>query len=170
MTALRLPDVRLHASWSATIVEFGQTHIDGSGIFGAEHPEPTEDGCRAFVAARLADGDPARPVAEGWVHCSYRWIVEGDELVGFLALRHSLTPYLREEGGHIGYAVRPSRRREGHASRALGRALPLARELGIGQVLVTCDESNEGSRRTIERNGGGYEDSRNGKRRYWIET
>jgi predicted acetyltransferase len=27
-------------------------------------------------------------------------------------------------------------------------------ELGIGRVLVTCDDDNEGSIRTIERNGG----------------
>jgi predicted acetyltransferase len=37
-------------------------------------------------------------------------------------------------------------------------------------VLVTCDETNVGSRRTIEKIGGVYEDSRSGKRRYWIDT
>jgi len=37
-------------------------------------------------------------------------------------------------------------------------------------VLVTCDEDNVGSARTIEANGGVYEDSRQGKRRYWIPT
>jgi predicted acetyltransferase len=36
--------------------------------------------------------------------------------------------------------------------------------------LVTCDEDNVGSRRTIEGNGGRYEDSRQGKRRYWITS
>ena len=42
--------------------------------------------------------------------------------------------------------------------------------LGVDRVLVTCDEDNAGSRATIEKNGGIYEDSRNGKRRYWIST
>jgi predicted acetyltransferase len=37
-------------------------------------------------------------------------------------------------------------------------------------VLLTCDEDNAGSRATIEKNGGVYEDSRNGKRRYWIDA
>ena len=49
------------------------------------------------------------------MHCAYFWITDGDEMVGFLALRHALTPWLLEEGGHIGFSVRPSRRRQGHA-------------------------------------------------------
>jgi hypothetical protein len=43
-------------------------------------------------------------------------------------------------------------------------------ELGISRVLVTCDEDNAGSRATIEKNGGIYEDSRGGKRRYWLDA
>ena len=34
---------------------------------------------------------------------------------------------------------------------------------------ITDGEDNAASRRTIERNGGIYEDSRKDKRRYWIE-
>ena len=45
-----------------------------------------------------------------------------------------------------------------------------AAELGLDRVLVTCDEDNVAVPRTIERNGGVYEDTRNGKRRYWIAT
>jgi predicted acetyltransferase len=66
--------------------------------------------------------------------------------------------------------VRPSRRREGHASRAVALALIRAKELGLERVLLTCDEDNVGSRLTIENAGGVYEDSRKDKRRYWIAT
>jgi len=45
-------------------------------------------------------------------------------------------------------------------------------ELGIDPVLVTCDIDNVGSRRTIEKNGGVYEDTRttgpDTVKRYWI--
>jgi predicted acetyltransferase len=51
----------------------------------------------------------------------------------------------------------------------LALALVEAKGLGLEQVLLTCDEDNDGSRLTIERNGGVYEDSRKGKRRYWID-
>ena len=102
------------------------------------------------------------------MECSFFWIADGDEVVGFLALRHRLNEWLLNEGGHIGFSVRPSRRREGHAHQALKLALPGAKRLGLDRVLLTCDEDNDGSRLTIEGNGGVYEDSRNGKRRYWI--
>lgn len=89
---------------------------------------------------------------------------------GRLDIRHRLTPALLVVGGHIGYAVRPSARRQGHATAMLRAALPVAHELGIVQALVTCDASNEGSRRAIERNGGVLEDQRGAKLRFWIAT
>ena len=38
------------------------------------------------------------------------------------------------------------------------------------EVLLTCLEDNLGSRAVIEGNGGRYEDTRAGVRRYWIPT
>jgi predicted acetyltransferase len=52
----------------------------------------------------------------------------------------------------------------------LAAALPISRDLGIDRVLVTCDPDNVGSRRTIEKNGGEFEDQRGTKLRYWIAT
>ncbi|MBB6628446.1 GNAT family N-acetyltransferase [Nocardioides sp. KIGAM211] len=167
MTALVTPDVRLHATWAAAMQEFGDGYPHGSGL-GHEVPTYDEEGCAAYVAWLL--GAAETPIREDWVPCTFLWIAEGDEVVGFLALRHTLNDWLLEEGGHIGYSVRPSRRREGHAGRALGLALPRAAALGLDRVLLTCDEDNLASRGTIEANGGAYEDSRNGKRRYWIAT
>jgi predicted acetyltransferase len=176
MTALARPDVRLHRSWAETITEFGAETVHGSGLWHGDggRVDLTETGCAAFVDLLLPYADPATELPEDRVHCDYYWITEesgaGAEVVGFLALRHSLTAWLFEEGGHIGYSVRPSRRREGIASRALGLAVRRSGELGLDRVLLTCDEDNPGSARTIEGCGGRYEDSRNGKRRYWISA
>ena len=170
MTQLVRPDVSYADSWFAAFEEFGRAFFDGSGSNGPVEGEMTRERFEALVADRLAAADPATPVKPGWVHCTFLWIVEGDEFVGNLAIRHSLTPYLLEQGGHIGYSVRPSRRREGHASRALALSLPWCRDLGIDRVLVTCDVDNEGSRRTIEANGGVQEDIRGDKRRFWIDV
>jgi predicted acetyltransferase len=176
MTALARPDVRLRPSWAATITEFGSEVLHGSGAWHGDGAplDLTEAGCAAFVAMLAPFADPATELAADRVHCDYYWITDGtgpdEEVVGFLALRHRLTAWLFEEGGHIGYSVRPSRREQGHASRALGLAVRRAAALGLDRVLVTCDEDNVGSARTIVRNGGRVEDTRNGKRRYWIDT
>jgi predicted acetyltransferase len=168
MTQLRIPDVSLHRSWAEAVAEFGEEVMHGSGLWDFDNLDTTEDGCAAVVAHLIGQGDPATELPEGRVHSNYYWITDDGEFVGYLALRHSLTQWLLDEGGHIGFSVRPSRRREGHARRALGLALTEAKELGIDRVLLTCDEDNDGSRLTIEGNGGVYEDTRKGKRRYWI--
>jgi predicted acetyltransferase len=176
MTALARPDVRLHESWAETIGEFGSETVHGSGVWHADGGplDLTAEGCAAFVELLLPYADPEVELPEDHVHCDYYWITDGvgagEQVVGFLALRHRLNGWLLEEGGHIGYSVRPSRRQQGHATRALALAVRRSAELGLDRVLVTCDDDNLASARTIERNGGIQEDVRNGKRRYWIDT
>ena len=169
MTALSRPDLTLHRSWAEGVAEYGEEFMHGSGLWALENLDTTEDGCATVVEYLLAQEDHATELPENIVHCSYYWITDAGEFVGYLALRHSLTQWLLDEGGHIGFSVRPARRRQGHARRALALALIEAKELGLERVLLTCDEDNDGSRLTIEGNGGVYEDSRNGKRRYWID-
>jgi len=108
--------------------------------------------------------------AAGLVPSTTLWWVSGQDYLGRLAIRHRLTPRLLDLGGHIGYEVRPTARRRGHATRMLAAALPLAAKLGSDRVLVTCDEDNAASRRVIEANGGEFEDQRGIKLRYWIPT
>jgi predicted acetyltransferase len=96
------------------------------------------------------------------------WFVDGTEYLGTTMVRHELTARLRAEGGHIGYHVVPSHRRRGHATAMLAGACDWCRGLGLTEVLLTCDETNIGSRRVIEANGGKLADVTQGTCRYWI--
>ena len=75
----------------------------------------------------------------------------------------------KEEGGHIGYSIRPSQRRKGFAKLQLELGLAEARKQGLDRVLITCDEDNEASRRTILSAGGVYENTIDRSQRYWID-
>jgi predicted acetyltransferase len=119
MPALIAPTARLHTAWLEAHEEWGPgPHEDGFGLRPSDEVKsPT--GFAAWVA-RL-DHESGRAVDEtGRARCTYRWIVEGDRVLGGIALRHGFDDFVRW-AGHIGYGIRPSARRRGLATWALGR-------------------------------------------------
>jgi len=92
-----------------------------------------------------------------------------------VSIRHELNEHLRDEGGHIGYAVLAPFRRRGYATEMLRQSLIIARSLGIDRVLITCDDDNAGSMKVIESCGGRLDSLRPARpphpalRRYWID-
>ncbi|GIF14923.1 GNAT family N-acetyltransferase [Actinoplanes teichomyceticus] len=172
MIKLVKPTTRLHASWLASRDDWGRgVHQDGAGLRPGDEVDSVP-GFAAWVQRLHRQEDPAVPVEEGWVHCTYRWVVEDDRVLGAVALRHELNDFLLNAGGHIGYGIRPTARRRGLASWALGEMLGEARGIGLRRVLLTCNVENVASARTIEGHGGTLDDIRDtelGKlKRYWI--
>ncbi|ROO87799.1 putative acetyltransferase [Actinocorallia herbida] len=80
------------------------------------------------------------------------WVVDG-QYIGRISIRPDLNPGEMHDN-HIGYAIRPTRRRQGHASRMPAAALPLAFALGVDPVVIVCRSGNLASRRVVENNGG----------------
>lgn len=74
-------------------------------------------------------------------------------IVGAIHLRHFLNENLKMHGGHIGYGVIPIARGRGVATWMLRRLLTLIKNQ-YHEVLVTCDDDNKGSYKTIENCGG----------------
>lgn len=100
----------------------------------------------------------------------------GAHMVGRVSFRHTLNDFLFKIGGHIGYGVVPKFRRLGYATEMLSQALLLAPRFNIKNVLLTCDDNNVGSIKTIEACGGVLENKivvapdQPLKRRYWIKS
>ncbi len=123
----------------------------------------------------MEDRHTGKNLPKGYVRENFYLCYEGGVLVGVFSLKFELTEFLLNFGGHIGYAVRPSRRGEGLATRMLGQGLALAREFGFQRVLCVCDQDNYPSERVIQKNGGYLEDERYDPeeqvavKRYWID-
>lgn len=152
-----------------------QLHNELSDIFfhNPDHFAEWKDS----IFTKFEDLKCGRNLPEGYVPASVFWLVEEDMFIGEGSIRHRLTPSLERFGGHISYAIRPSKWRMGYGTLFLGLLLPEARKLGIDKALITCDEDNRGSARVMEKNAGVYQDTVDnhieGKprrtKRYWIQ-
>lgn len=102
-------------------------------------------------------------------------VFEGDRLIGGFNLRHILKGNLINNGGNIGYLIRPSERKKEYGSLLLSLALNEAKKIGLEKVLISCKQENVASEKVIISNGGIYEDDYYDKttketyKRFWIK-
>ena len=145
---LVLPAERWRESFLRALCEFQKEGLlwwFGGGL------ETAEQDFAGFVARKLADSSRC---GNGFVPKTHYWALMEGQFVGRITIHHELSDALRVEGGHIGYDTVPSFRGRGVATEMLRQVLPLARALGLTEVLLTCDDSNAASIRVIEKNGG----------------
>lgn len=122
------------------------------------------------------DYSQGKNLEPGHVPASSLWLMENNEFIGAVSIRHELNDFLKKFGGHVGYAIRPSKRNQGYGTKALALALTYLKEKGVKYAFVTCDEDNIASQKIIKQNGGVLQDiveipENPGKRtmRWWIE-
>ncbi len=99
-------------------------------------------------------------------------IDEIQEIYGALSLRFYLNEELFKYNGHIGYGIKPNKRNQGYGKKILSLGLEKAKEHQLDKVLITCNDENSASYKTIEACGGVLENKvykTDGYiRRYWI--
>ena len=131
MPELVLPTATVHASFLAAMDEFvAEGARDSQTAAWIEHQGPgwqDPEVFADFVTEVIADAEEDRPRPARYVPSTTLWWIDGDAYLGRLAIRHRLNDFLLDVGGHIGYDVRPSARRQGHATAMLRAALPWAR-------------------------------------------
>ena len=167
MPELVVPRLSAAASVRAAAIDHGDDAMD---LYRDKVAAMTDAELPGYVEALLADTRERTERPDGFVPATHLWWVDGDRFLGRLHIRHRLNAFLIEEGGHIGYHVIPPARRQGHATAMLHAGLRVAAQLGIDCALLTCDETNLGSRKAIEANGGLFHDRRKDKLRYWVPT
>jgi predicted acetyltransferase len=150
-----------HRAMTAEGFEFG---------LGLAPETPWSTYLKSLEGQRVGEGVPP-----GFVPGTFLVADVTGHIVGRTSIRHSLNDHLTRVGGHIGYGVLAQYRRRGYATEILRQSLVVARSVGVGRVLVTCDDDNVGSAAVIEAIGGRLEnvvDAAPGKapkRRYWID-
>jgi predicted acetyltransferase len=75
---------------------------------------------------------------------------ETREEIGTIRLRVGSTRHLEMYAGHIGYAVHATHRGHRYACRSVRLLIPLARQLCLNPLWITCDPENDASRRSLE--------------------
>jgi predicted acetyltransferase len=175
MPKLIQPTTTVHASFVEAMKEFEAEGRSGDGSsvgrdiaeFGSRWGEPA---VFAKYVAALRSEEREETVRPGLVPCTTLWYVDGDVYLGRFAIRHRLNEPLFEQGRHIGYDIRVSARRRGHATTMLREGMAYTRRLGIDPALITCDHWNTAPRKVIEGCGGVFEDQRGDKLRYSVPT
>lgn len=113
-------------------------------------------------------------VRNDWVSHTTSIVFDDDGVAGVINMRHYLNASLRSYGGHIGYSVIPSKRRRGYAKEMVKHALEFYRlYTEEGKVMLSCNQDNIGSKKTILASGGVLEkeflhDDGNLVEIYWI--
>jgi predicted acetyltransferase len=88
-------------------------------------------------------------------------LFDDDKEIGLLQIRlkPSHSPKVPNDfASHIYYEIKPIFRNKGYGRKILELGLQEVKKLGLGKVVLTCDENNRASRKIIETNGGIFKD------------
>ena len=169
---LIIPTEKYYKSYVEAINEYEKNNVHTYDFLDESR------GSQKDIFKRLEDYRLGRNLPENYVKATFLWLVDEDEFIGEVSIRHSLTDALLRFGGNIGYGVRYSEWNKGFGTVMLSQALIYAKEaIGLKRVLITCNDNNIASARVIEKNGGILQDKiinvidniERITRRYWID-
>ena len=135
-----------------------QMFLDGSSFDGCQSLDKYDDIEKWHLNNKLIENKDTIPPGYS---IAYEYLfMEDNEVVGMINIRPEALnhKYLKDYGGHIGYSIKPSKRRLGIGTKMLKEGLKVCKDrLNLDKVLITCNKNNEGSRKIILNNNGKYE-------------
>lgn len=161
-------DARLRPSFLEAMREFETTtgRADAGGLTVRDLEGAT---CLRHYSTNLREGTSMRPGTAPLKCCEWWWVDGGpDEMtyIGRVSLTHTPAP----GQGHLRVSVRPSRRREGHGTAILKRALPFAEASRVKQVRAYADTHDMAARKMIAKCGGHLQAQQGGRLLYLFGT
>jgi predicted acetyltransferase len=144
---LELPSEKYIDSFFQAMAEFAAEGIPQISLDMTEKQFPD-------YVKRLHDQAAGKNLKEGHIPSLEFWMIDAEGYAGRIIVGLTFIPTPDRVGHHVGYAVRPSKRRLGYATTALQCLLEEARKLKITKLMPICDEANVASRKVIERNRG----------------
>lgn len=103
-----------------------------------EHDESIGDTCLVPPAEgqsfeefikQYDDREKGANLPPGYVRETMFWLIDNDEFIGRVSVRHELNENLKQVGGHIGYYIRPSQRNKGYGKKILALGLQEAKKI-----------------------------------------
>lgn len=168
---LAKPDLNYQKEFEAMVFDF-QSHDE---LRKYEIFKPALVNFPQYVQDRL-DEAAGINLPPGFIQMHTYWLTdETHTIYGTIRYRPSLNnEYFANIGGHIGYDIAPSHRLKGYASLMLPLLLNTIDKKENSRVLISCNTTNIGSLKVIEKNGGIFNaelyDHRNNRmvRTYWV--
>jgi predicted acetyltransferase len=153
MIRLVLPSLKYKNSFLESLKENDEI----PAYFPFKHREYKGEEFSAYIK-KLKNFSNGLGLPKGIVPETLYWLVDTKnlEFIGLVTIRHRLNEFLKREGGHIGYFVRPSMRNKGYGTRMLKMALKKAKLLGLKNIILTCNKKNIPSKKIIEKNRGKF--------------
>lgn len=84
------------------------------------------------------------------------WLVDGKEYIGTIQIRHKPSGKYPNLRSHIFYEIRPSKYHKGYGTLILKLGLRKAIELGFKSITIVCRQTNNFSKKIIEKNSGQF--------------
>ena len=168
MLELKLPSLALFQSFLAFSEDLNaQGEVLWEGYY-PQHNEPPEQFVARLYRREAISEAPLVPE-------TIYWGVNDGVVVGRISIRHRVEGQLLQIGGHVGYEVGPTHRRQGLATGMLKELLRTSVAQKIGNLLLTCAPENVASNKTIIANGGVLEQTifvdlvKEYRNHYWIK-